>query len=692
MTGSGGADNTFIVNSSSGKASGTITSIRETGSNAFAWDTKTGSFELPVGTYSIYAGMSADATFGDNTTGPVSKSSNQLVVEPSRGITPHMLLSPTKLLASAGDTLTFEVLVQSNGGAATSLSAIMNLPSGLDVVTATSPFTDLGLVFPAGTVLEDTTIGSQLRFSKTGAAEIIGTADNPTRLASFMVVVQTAFEGRKSISFDPDQTAISINGRAVPLKGVTGMSSVDAELQSVPRGRILATVLLEGRTPPLGNGNHATLLNVHLRLPGSTIDVDDAVFRTANDDFPATTDTVEVQTESSGDLTLSDVPFGRYVLTVKDTSHLSGRTDTLTLRNGETLALTSSEGLFASDIRGDPSFLLDQGGRTLKAGDATGDNEIDEDDINAIDAAWGLDASKPLFAQADLNNDGRVGVEDLAAAISNISNTTGFGAPPVFKTAESATYGGSRHEGRGSIEVMAPDFADDWLIGEEVALVFMATDLINLAGYSLDLSYDPMEMEILDRGGDIEVGRVFSQNREGFFSRRDRGDHAISVAAARQGKEWAANGRGELLRMRIRLFKDGFPASLKVEDGKLLSSAYQPTVIQIANDPSLLAVPREFSLRQNYPNPFNPSTTIPFQVPAPQTVAGRAGTVPVEVEIFNILGQNVRTLTTGDQSPGYYRAVWDGRDNQGRALSTGIYFYSLRAGEMQQVRRMTLVK
>ena len=127
------------------------------------------------------------------------------------------------------------------------------------------------------------------------------------------------------------------------------------------------------------------------------------------------------------------VPTGRYVLTVKDTSHISGRTDTLTLRAGETLVLSSAEGFFASDIRGDASFLLDQDGRRLQAGDVTEDNEIDEDDVNAIDAAWGTDTGKPRFKQADLNNNGRVSVDDMIAAISNISNSTGFGAPPVFK-------------------------------------------------------------------------------------------------------------------------------------------------------------------------------------------------------------------------------------------------------------------
>jgi hypothetical protein len=256
---------------------------------------------------------------------------------------------------------------------------------------------------------------------------------DPARLASFRVVVKSGFSGVGQVNFNSTLATLGIVGRSSPWTITSGMSSLNGRVTAVPRARILATVLLEGRSPPIGNGDHSTELDIHLRLPGSLTDITDAIFKAANDDVPATADTVEVKTTSSGALTLVSVPTGRYVLTVKDTSHISGRTDTLTLRAGETLVLSSAEGFFASDIRGDASFLLDQDGRRLQAGDVTEDNEIDEDDVNAIDAAWGTDTGKPRFKQADLNNDGRVSVDDMIAAISNISNSTGFGAPPVFK-------------------------------------------------------------------------------------------------------------------------------------------------------------------------------------------------------------------------------------------------------------------
>jgi hypothetical protein len=445
----------------------------------------------------------------------------------------------------------------------------------------------------------------------------------------------------------------------------------------VGRGRIEATVLLEGRSSPIGNGDHATLLDVHLRLPGSTADVVESVFRSANDDLASTTDTVEVQTSSAGALTLYSVPSGRYVLTVKDTSHLSGRTDTIVVRNGEVLTIGSSNGFYASDVRGDASFLLGQEGRELKAGDATEDNEIDEDDVNAIDAAWGTNTSAPRFKQADLNNDLKVGVEDLTLASSNISNTTGFGAPPVFKPARR---GGNAGAG---VEILAPAFAGEWRQGSVIGLVFQARGLGDLAGYDLELEYDPGEVEILAEG--LEAGGLFRDNPQGYSRRLEQQPGRLAVAAARRGRSWSAAGEGELLRAVVELKRGGYPQSLRVREGRFLASSYESTPIRLLKDPAELALPKVFSLGQNYPNPFNPSTTIPYTVPL-----GARGVVAVE--IFDLLGQRVRTLLEERAAPGYYRATWDGLDSAGQGMGSGVYFCRVRVGEQAQVRKMALVK
>ena len=94
-------------------------------------------------------------------------------------------------------------------------------------------------------------------------------------------------------------------------------------------------------------------------------------------------------------------------------------------------------------------------------------------------------------------------------------------------------------------------------------------------------------------------------------------------------------------------------------------------------------LPPARALHQNYPNPFNPSTTISF------TVATRG---PVELSVFDLLGRRVRILSEGPRSAGQHTVVWDGTDEKGRAVGSGIYVYRLRIADFAQTRKMVLVK
>jgi flagellar hook assembly protein FlgD len=88
-------------------------------------------------------------------------------------------------------------------------------------------------------------------------------------------------------------------------------------------------------------------------------------------------------------------------------------------------------------------------------------------------------------------------------------------------------------------------------------------------------------------------------------------------------------------------------------------------------------------LSQNYPNPFNPSTTISFEMP-------QRG--EVQVSIYNSLGQLVRTLVNEQREPGSHSVVWDGRDNAGVVVSSGMYLYQVKAGEVVEAKKMILLK
>lgn len=94
-------------------------------------------------------------------------------------------------------------------------------------------------------------------------------------------------------------------------------------------------------------------------------------------------------------------------------------------------------------------------------------------------------------------------------------------------------------------------------------------------------------------------------------------------------------------------------------------------------------LPREYLEIGNYPNPFNPATTIEFSLPA---------TERVKVTIFNILGQQVKRLTDRVFAAGVNRVTWDGTDNNGRSVASGIYLYQVTAGSLSSTRKMALVR
>ncbi len=95
------------------------------------------------------------------------------------------------------------------------------------------------------------------------------------------------------------------------------------------------------------------------------------------------------------------------------------------------------------------------------------------------------------------------------------------------------------------------------------------------------------------------------------------------------------------------------------------------------------AVPGSFSLSQNYPNPFNPTTSISFNLPT----SGH-----VELTVFNILGQQVATLVDGSLTAGQHEATWNGADESGDAVGSGIYFYRLTTSNVTETKKMVLMK
>lgn len=118
----------------------------------------------------------------------------------------------------------------------------------------------------------------------------------------------------------------------------------------------------------------------------------------------------------------------------------------------------------------------------------------------------------------------------------------------------------------------------------------------------------------------------------------------------------------------------GWPYACCVGPCRIFGQSQNPLKVQL---------PAVFSLEQNHPNPFNPETQITYTLPQ---------ATHVKLVLYNVLGQRVRTLVDEDQIAGYKTVHWDGNDENGQQVASGIYFYSFQAGQSYEVRKMILMK
>ena len=113
---------------------------------------------------------------------------------------------------------------------------------------------------------------------------------------------------------------------------------------------------------------------------------------------------------------------------------------------------------------------------------------------------------------------------------------------------------------------------------------------------------------------------------------------------------------------------------------ELLDEAYRQLGVEKS-----ISLPKAYSLSQNSPNPFNPSTAIRFTVPDGPSLA-------VSLKVFDLRGKLIRTLADELKQAGTYQVIWNGTNDSGRQVSSGVYFYRMQAGEFVQTRKMVLVK
>jgi len=126
--------------------------------------------------------------------------------------------------------------------------------------------------------------------------------------------------------------------------------------------------------------------------------------------------------------------------------------------------------------------------------------------------------------------------------------------------------------------------------------------------------------------------------------------------------------------------KDGTTQSYNIEEIRKLTFS---GVVNVEDAEKITKAINSFTLLQNYPNPFNPSTTIEYQIP-------KAG--DIEVNIYDISGQLVRTLNSGFQNAGSYKVNWNSKNNFNQTVASGIYLFQVKYDNMFLTKKLMLLK
>jgi hypothetical protein len=193
----------------------------------------------------------------------------------------------------------------------------------------------------------------------------------------------------------------------------------------------------------------------------------------------------------------------------------------------------------------------------------------------------------------------------------------------------------------------------------------------------LSLDFDRTQLKLVS----IQPGTLVSDSRIFFWSASDE----IEISVAALGEGYSIGGSGEVASLRFKVLNEG-PVSLTsrvldvrdVENHPITCTFNKGVVVTSAG------TPKSFALLQNYPNPFNPETYISLALPVAS---------PVSLRIYNVAGQLVKTLVDGEEmGAGVHVVRWDGRNNNGEEVASGIYFYKMSAGEFHATKKMVVTK
>jgi hypothetical protein len=318
-------------------------------------------------------------------------------------------------------------------------------------------------------------------------------------------------------------------------------------------------------------------------------------------------------------------------------------------------------------------------------GDVTGDGEVYFEDLMILsNTFWTFEEDPNYDPEFDIGptynmspkgiptTDNLIEFEDLVIfAINFAAVSSNLKIAPIFADEEIS--------GPLALSLMMPITALE--VGEEFELkVVLRNNPGTVKSIHFVLPYDPSQLELIrvDRSDGLKGASC-----PFFFDGRERGE-CVDVSLALLGGETSIGGSGEIASMTFKL-KERTDLSLSFslidlrdgENHKLLADQ------EDAEHEASPQVPLAYELSQNYPNPYNPRTQIAYQLP-------QAGVV--SLKIYNIKGELVRTLVDEYKPAGCHTVIWDGQNQEGMGVSSGIYFYRMVSGEFSATRKMLMIK
>lgn len=213
--------------------------------------------------------------------------------------------------------------------------------------------------------------------------------------------------------------------------------------------------------------------------------------------------------------------------------------------------------------------------------------------------------------------------------------------------------------------------------GESIDIPVRISNLRGMTALQLSLKYETSYMTI----SSIKPTGIASAMTFAFYNDTEKGVLTIALA----GDEVIPD-EGDILLLTVNIpegIKGSLLTSLKIE--QCFVNATDLTKFAVSGKIQIKGIPIQYGLLQNYPNPFNPSTTIRYQIPDDN--------VQVTISIYNSAGQLIKTLINENHRAGEFEVIWDGTNNSGVRVSSGLYIYQMRCGnKFNQAKKLLLVK